>query len=270
MTEETINAAPNVAQQQAATDRPAWIPPKFKSGEDFARAYAELEKKQSSQPRSKLPEVPSQEAQKSALVIEDDDEARVAAERADLALEGDTDLASQSQQQAERVVEAAGLDVASLRSEFNATGDLSPESYEKLAKVGIDRETVAAYVAGQQARGELVRQDLAQSVGGEERLGQIIDWARFNLQPEEGDAWDRTLASGDHSLIRMGLASLKARWEAAGMDEPTGQLFGSRAGEHADVYEDRAALHADIARPEYRTSEAFRAKVTEKLRRSSI
>lgn len=55
-TENTTNLLGETAEQQtkteAGTDRPEWLPEKFKTPEDFAKSYGELEKKLGSVPKA--------------------------------------------------------------------------------------------------------------------------------------------------------------------------------------------------------------------------
>ncbi len=231
-------------------DRPEWLPSKFKTVEDMAKAYGELEKKQGGKP------VADKKAPSGGL-----DDLKVAKPEAEKATED---------QAAEKVVEAAGLDMEGLRNEFAQNAELSAESLAKLAKVGIDKHIVDQYIAGQAAIGESRRRDLETVVGGGEQLNQVIDWSRSNLSKSEAEAWDATLATNNHDAIKLALSSLHAKWQAAGQDEPAGQITGSRAGESVDVYRDHSELHRDIASKEYKTSEAFRQQVKAKLGRSNI
>jgi hypothetical protein len=268
MTEETTATPPVEVQQAPATDRPAWLPEKFKSPEALAQAHAHLEKLLGS--RAKLPEVPAESAPKSTLTIDDGDDAPAdgVPEGTEAPTEGAPEGATQ---EAAKVVQAAGLDMAALNAEWAQHGELSAESLAKLEAVGITRAHVDAYVAGQQAIGEARRSDLAQSVGGEERLSDVVRWmSQGGISEAEGRVWNEAIARGDHELIKMNLGAIYAKYQQAGQDEPTGMLHGSRAGESYDVYADRAALHADIASPEYHKSQAFRDRVMEKLKRSSI
>lgn len=172
--------------------------------------------------------------------------------------------------QAAEVVAAAGLDMAALSAEFAERGELSPESFKALEAVGISRQLVDSYIAGVRAVGDKQRQDLAASVGGEDTLQAIMDWGRFNLSPQEQAAWDATARTGNHEAIKTAAAGLKARWVAAGQDEPTGTILGHRGTSAADSYASKDEMLSDISRPLYRESQAERNRVMEKLKRSKV
>jgi len=59
------------------------------------------------------------------------------------------DTAPVDTNEAENAVEAAGLDFASLESEYDTQGELSEDSFKKLEQAGIPRSAVDQYIAGQ-------------------------------------------------------------------------------------------------------------------------
>lgn len=107
-----------------------------------------------------------------------------AAQRASKAVE-----TPQQAQTAEQSVEQAGLDYDVLSQKIATYGDISPEDYAALTKVGVPRELVEAHV-------EYVKNDLAQhysavveTFGGEQGFQQMAAWAKENLSEEERSAF---------------------------------------------------------------------------------
>ena len=116
-------------------DRPEWLPEKFNSAEDLAKAYSELESKlgqpkETTQNESKA-EQPS-----------------------------DNDVAQE--------LDSRGLDLQEFSSEFSEKGELSQDSYEKLEKAGITRNIVDQYIDGQQALAAQYESDVMSIAGGNE------------------------------------------------------------------------------------------------------
>lgn len=228
---------------EGASDRPVGLPEKFNSIEDMAKAYSELEKKLGA-PK----EAPAADPKPAALNIEQ--AAAGTAEEAAAALEG------------------ANLDYNSFAQEFATNGELSPESYEKLAKAGIPKEMVDAYVEGQAAKGEQVRTQVLTEVGVED-FAAMSTWAGKSLTPGQLNAYNAAIDSGNVDQMKLAVAGVKARFEAANGVEPS-LLGGAGGGSSGDAYRSTEEMKADMRDPRYAKDPAFRADVAAKLSRSSI
>lgn len=229
-------------QQQATTDeRPAWLPEKFKSPEDMAKAYAELEKKQGGQ----------QETPEGAP-------------------EGDAEATqTEADQAAQAAVEGAGLDMDALGQKIAENGSLDDSDYEALAKQGITRQMVDTYVAGQQALGERLVADMQAEVGGEETFNSILEWAAEELPANEVKAFNDTVDSGSPETIKLALQGLHAKYVAAGQKNPT-LVGGKKTTATGDVFRSTAELTRAMNDPRYARDPAYRQDVIEKLNRSSV
>ena len=235
-TDQTDDGVSQGDENGADAQRPSWLPEKFKTPEDMARAYAELEKKQS---QGKPKDPPA------------DDKA------------GDD-----AAQAANDAVESAGLDMGSLQAEYDETGELSEASYEALAKAGIPKEMVDDYIAGLEARAAVYSSTVKSIVGGDEAYEAMIEWAKSNLTDEEIDAYDEAVNSYDTGKAKAAVQGLNARMQLAEGAPPQRQLNGR--GTSSDVYESQAQIEADMNDPRYASDEAFRQKVYAKMARSNI
>ena len=220
-----------------ADERPSWLPEKFKTPEDMAKAYAELEKKQS-QGKPKAPPA--------------DDNA------------GD----GEAQSAADEAVQSAGLDMGSLQAEYDEAGELSDASYEGLEKAGIPREMVDDYIAGLEARANVYSSSVKALVGGDEAYEAMITWAKDNLTDDEIDAYDEAVNSFDQGKAKAAVNGLQARMQLAEGAPPQRQVSGR--GVSSDVYESQAQIEADMNDPRYSSDEAFRQRVYAKMARSNI
>lgn len=250
-------------QQPQANGRPEWLSPKFKTVEEAAKAYNELEKKLGSNKPSgmkiDLASTPTESTEQPAETSTEGE-----------ATNADEPAADAAEKVAEAVVARAGLDIAKLRDEHSALGDLSPESYRALEESGITREVVADYFAGQQARATLIHQELAASVGGEDQLNLVIQWGASGLSDVDKANWNDVLKTGKLPLIKSVLAGMRAKYIEAEGNEPTGQIRGSKHAPSGDLYHNRGEMIEDIKNPLYNKSEAYRQKVREKAERSNI
>lgn len=224
---------PALAGEEPAGDRPEWLPEKFATVEDMAKAYAELEKSQGGQ-------------------------------------EAHSETAEETSEAAEAAVSEAGLDMDALSNEYAENGELSQESLDALAKVGITADMVDSYIAGQEAQAADVREQLLDPVGGEEAYQEMTAWAADNLDDEAIDAFNAALDSGDMGVVKMAVENLQAKYVAENGAEPQRQLSGKPAGNVGSVYESTAELMKDMQNPAYAKDPAFRAKVEAKLGRSNI
>jgi len=218
-------------------DRPEWLPEKFKTPEDLAKSYAELEKKMSS------------------------------GENADTTATTDTEIPTNT---AEEVTESAGIDYEALQSEYQSNQSLSPDTYESLAKSGIPREVVDQYIAGQEQLATSQRTTMFNSVGGEEAYGSMMEWASTNLNASEVDAYNKTMNSGNIDQIQMSVHGLKARYQAVNGSDPkliSGDTASANAGGR---FESVAQLTEAMRDPRYAKDSAFRNSVQNKLSNSSI
>ena len=112
-------------------------------------------------------------------------------------------------------------------------------------------------------------QELKGVAGGEEQYGEMLQWAKENLNPQEVQMFDTVIERGDPLAAFFAVRSLAYRFQdAQGRDgqmvtgtAPRGE--GSRFGSQAEVVE-------AMSDPRYDRDPAFRQKVMKKLERSDI
>ena len=217
--------------EETSEDRPEWLPEKFKSPEDMAKAYSELEQKLSA---------PQEEYSEDA------------------------------EEQAREDLNDAGVDYDALSQEFWENGDLSDESYQLLEQAGIPRHIVDSYIDSQMNMAETQRNSIMNEVGGEEGYSQLTAWAADNLDQSEIDYFNQIMDTNDFNAIKMAVRAVAARRDAAEGVEPSRNLSGGLNGGSGGVYESVSQLMTDMQSKEYETDPAFRAQVEAKLARSNI
>ena len=230
--DKAVKDEPKLNGEDETPERPEWLPEKFKTPEDMAKAYAELEKAKS---KGEAPD------------------------------DKDTDAT------AEKAVDEAGLDMDALSKEYSESGELSKESLEALSKVGITEDMVQSYITGQEAQAAAAQKELLEPIGGDiEAYNKLTAWAGDNLSDAEVDEFNSVLATGNPSAVKMAIRDLSAKYEGVNGTEPGRQLSGKPNISGAAVYESTADLMKDMSNPEYAKNPAFRAKVEAKLGRSNI
>lgn len=240
------------AKAAAVLDRPEWLPEKFKTVEEMAASYKELEGKLGAGTPPVAAVVPPAAA---AVVPVTPNPAAMKVPAADAA---------------GAAVVAAGLDMAALNAEFASAGTLSEASMASLAKAGFDQKTVDNYIAGQQALMTQFQAEVtAVTPGGAEKYGDMMAWAKSNLSAAEADAYNAVMTSGSKEQAKLAVAGLGARFTTAIGSEPP--LSGGRTPSAVgDVFESLAEMKVAMSDPRYSTDPAYRSKVAQKLGRSSI
>lgn len=225
-----------------AEDRPQWLPEKFKSPEDMAKAYAELEAKlgqpKKDEPGDKPAETP--------------------------------DPATATPEDAEKALTDKGLNLQDFSQEYAQKGELSSESYEKLAKAGYSKELVDQFIEGQMARAAQFESSIKNEVGGNDAYVEMVTWAKANLTPAEIDAYNAAVSSGNPQQAKLAAMGLRAQYEKANGSDPKRLLGGTNAAASSDVFESVAQLKEAMKDPRYKNDPAYRAKVQEKLGRSNV
>lgn len=164
--------------------------------------------------------------------------------------------------EAEKAVEAAGLDYNALQAEWEA-GGLSEDSYKALEKVGFGKDIVDQHIAGLEALAELTIMHAAEAAGGREQLEAMQGWAKNVLSPAEIDSYNKAV-SGSREDMTQAITALRSRYEAEYGRQP-GLIGGRNAVAAVPGYSSRSEMTADMRNPQYSKDPAFRAKVASKI-----
>lgn len=239
--------------EETNEERPAWLPEKFKSAEDMAAAYAELEKKLG----AKSAEKPAEENPPVNTNAEEAGE------------DQDADPDQTVEEQAQEAADKAGLDLEELSAKYFENGALEEGDYEALEKAGYPKYLVDQFIAGQEAQAALIEMQVFNSVGGEADYKAMLTWAGEELTPGEVNAFNKAVNSNDMDEVMAAVKGLKARFDATVGFEPTRQIKADGKATES-VYRSVAELQRDMGDPRYKTDPAFRKDVENKLGRSNI
>ena len=230
MPDELMTNAPEVAEEAVAEERPEWLPEKFESAADLAKAYSELESRMG-----------SQESPESEEVTEDVD----ASDREALTMD----------------------DIRPFSEEFAEKGELGEESYQKLDELGFPRELVDNYIQGMAAYSQQQSTQMMAAVGGEESYNQMTDWASKNLSEAEINAYNSIMDSGDPSQIDIAVRGMHARFKAN--DTEPSLIQGDTVNVN-NGFNSTAEVTAAINDPRYRKDPAYRKEVQQKIQMSKV
>ena len=232
--EETTSEKP--VEENVTQSKPEGLPEKFKSVEDLAKSYQELEKKLGdSQP-------------KETEVSKNDN--------------SDLDIA-------EKAVETAGLNMDTLASEYAEKGELDEKSYEALEKAGIPKDYVNQFIEGQKAIADQQASSIKNMVGGSEAYTEMTAWAAENMSEEEKSAYNTAVNSKDIETAKLAVVGLKAKFEKANGNEPN-LLEGKGTVSGEKGYASWAEVTRAMGDERYSKDPAYQALVKEKLANSDL
>jgi hypothetical protein len=245
------NNQPDAPQPEGERSRPEWLPEKFKSAEDLAKAYSELEKK-FSQPKA---EPAKEEAPKP---------------EADKAKEGDSPKLDERVKDEEAPKTDSKVDLTPFHNEWAEKGELSDDSFSKLEGMGFPKELVQQYIKGFQATQAQEAQTLFGEVGGEQNYRQMTEWAAKSLSQDEIRAYDEMVSRGDVAQAKIAIKGLHAQYKAANGSAP--KLLGGKASSDSSVSPFRSTTEvvAAMSDPRYKADPAFCRDVESRLSISSV
>ena len=225
---------------QEENDRPQWLPEKFKSAEDMAQAYSELEKKLG-QPKEEATEEPEQ---------------------------SEAEVENQEEQSEENVSEAYQAVAEASKEFFENDGQLSEETYNALEKAGLPRDLVDSYAAGQQALLQSEEAQIQSVANGQ--YDAMAEWANENLPQEEIDAFDEAVTGGTVQQAKLAVQGLYARFQNATGSSPK-LTQGSVTGTATMPFKSMQELARAQSDPRYRSGDkAYHEEIDRRLAVSNI
>jgi len=244
-TEETTSEKP--VEEKQSTQSVQGLPEKFKSVEDLAKSYSELEKKLGEQ-------TPKEETVDPVSATK---------------LKEEAPKQENSLEIAEDAVENAGLNFDTLAQEYAEKGQLGDESYKALEQSGIPKAYVDQFIAGQKAIGEQQTTNVKTMVGGEEAYNEMASWASKNMSDGEKKAYNAAVNSADMDTVKLAVDGLRAKYQAANGTEPS--LMQGKATPVAEQgFESWAEVTAAMADPRYSKDPAYQEAVKQKLANSEL
>lgn len=227
---KATEATSEIAEEntEVSSDRPEWLPEKFNSAEDMAKAYSELEGKQSS----------GEEADTSEEVTESSETEIAQANTISLATE-----------------------------EFSNDGQLSESTYASLAEVGLGKDMVDQYIAGQQAIMEQQSNSIYNEIGGKSEYESMSEWAGETLTDADLQAYNQTVESGTVDQAKFAVKALYAQYKGTAAPQP---LQGSTNGAAVAPYTSRAQVTEAMRSKQYQQDPAFRNQVQQRLSISNL
>ena len=236
------------------TDENGLILGKFKSVEDLAASYKELE--------GKLGQV-SEEDQATEETEEQTQE------------EGEFDAEEYYGDGLASVLEEVGIDAQDITQRFTDTGEISEDDYSKLGEAGFSKQVVDTYLDGLRGMGEGDEiptqqiQNIKDSVGGDQAYEQMADWCQQNLSEQEIKAFDKITETADAPVIQLAVEGLYTRYQNAMGVEPD-LVTGRPAASGPNPYRSTAEVQAAMSDPRYGKDVTYTENVYSRLNNSNV
>ena len=229
---------------------------KFKSVEDLANSYKELEGKLGSIEQTQETE----EVETSEQTEQQEFDAQ------DYYGEG---LAS--------VLEEVGIDPQEISQRFVDNDSISDDDYSKLEDAGFSKQVVDTYLDGLRGVGAAdadeipadIIKGIKDSVGGDETYGQMQSWAEQNLSDEEGVAFNNLMDTGDAATIQLAVEGLYSRYSKSMGVEPN-LYTGRPAASGPTPYRSTAEVVTAMSDPRYGKDVTYTEDVQRRLGGSDV
>ena len=236
------------------TDENGLILGKFKSVEDLAASYKELE--------GKLGQV-SEEDQATEETEEQTQE------------EGEFDAEEYYGDGLASVLEEVGIDAQDITQRFTDTGEISEDDYSKLGEAGFSKQVVDTYLDGLRGVGEGDEiptqqiQNIKDSVGGDQAYEQMADWCQQNLSEQEIKAFHKITETADAPVIQLAVEGLYTRYQNAMGVEPD-LVTGRPAASGPNPYRSTAEVVAAMSDKRYGKDVSYTEDVQNRLAGSDV
>lgn len=171
---------------------------------------------------------------------------------------------------AQAAVQNAGLDWTALNSEYAEHGKLSDETYASLEAKGLPRSEVDTYIAGKQAQADAFDNAVYGAAGGATEYTALIEWAKNNLTQDEKVAFNDAVTSGKLATAQLAVEALAGRRAAKRGTPPAGLLNGGGAAAGVQPFKSQQEVTAAMMSKQYKTDEAYRQQVQDRLRESAF
>ena len=229
---------------------------KFKSVEDLANSYKELEGKLGSIEQTQETE----EVETSEQTEQQEFDAQ------DYYGEG---LVS--------VLEEVGIDPQEISQRFVDNDSISDDDYSKLEDAGFSKQVVDTYLDGLRGVGAAdadeipadIIKGIKNSVGGDETYGQMQSWAEQNLSDEEGLAFNNLMDTGDAATIQLAVEGLYSRYSKSMGVEPN-LYTGRPAASGPTPYRSTAEVVAAMSDKRYGKDVTYTEDVQRRLAGSDV
>ena len=135
---------------------------------------------------------------------------------------------------------------------FENAGVISEETYKNLAAVGLSKELVDSYAAGQQALQQSEEGSIKAAADG--NWDQMSEWAANNLSPEEVNTFDDIVQNGTIDQAKLATKGLYAQFKAENGVSPK-LVQGAVNGSSTMPFKSNQELARAMSDPRYKSGD---------------
>ena len=238
---------------------------KFKSVEDLANSYKELQ--------GKLGQTTNEEPAAESTTESNQEETK-----ADDTPKPETDFnaAEVYGEGLANTLQEAGIDAQDIATRFQESGEISEDDYSKLKDVGFSKGVIDSYLAGIKAQSSNAVEvadsqikAIQDSVGGAEQYGKLTAWAVENLPSDQVQAFNALTETGNAASIQLAVNGIQSQYNNAMGKEPS--LVTGKAGQSAvSPYRSTAEVVTAMRDPRYGKDVSYTENVQRRLADSNV
>ena len=238
------------------TDENGLILGKFKSVEDLAASYKELEGKLGA--------------------ATEEDQAETSEQEETETTESDFDAEEYYGDGLASVLEEVGIDPQEISNRFAETGEINDDDYTKLGEAGFSKQVIDTYLDGLR-NGGVTGEDIASaqiqgikdSVGGDDNYSKMVAWAVDNLPANEVNEFNSLTETGNATAIKFAVQGLYSQYNNAMGVEPN--LVTGRASQSGPTpFRSTAEVVTAMSDPRYGKDVTYTEDVQRRLGGSDV
>ena len=263
MTSSQVNVTetPPMSQQdlqtlaENETDENGLILGKFRSVEDLAASYKELEGKLGTVTEEDQPQTEEEQTETNETEFNAEE------------FYGDG-LAS--------VLEEVGIDPQEISNRFQESGEINEDDYTKLGEAGFSKQVIDTYLDGLKG-GATTGEDIAtaqiqgikDSIGGDENYSKMVSWAIENLPAEEVKEFNSLTETANATAIKFAVQGLYSQYNNAMGVEPN-LVSGKASTSGPTPYRSTAEVVTAMSDPRYGKDVTYTEDVQRRLGGSDV
>tara|TARA_A100000164_G_scaffold106353_1_gene93547 strand:- start:1453 stop:2265 length:813 start_codon:yes stop_codon:yes gene_type:complete len=234
---------------------------KFKSIEDLAASYKELEGKLGAIDQTREEPEGNVEEQTETEEVETETE--------------EVDYQEIYGDGLAEVLNEVGIDPEDITNRFLESGNISDDDYAKLKEGGFSEQVINTYLDGIRSQGdveEIAKGQIASIkdiAGGEQGYEQMKSWANENLTADDIDAFDNLTKTGSAPAIKLAVQGLYSQYNNAMGIEPD-LVTGRQSTNGLAPFRSASEVTVAMNDPRYKTDVTYRQTVEERLRESDV
>ena len=237
------------------TDENGLILGKFKSVEDLAASYKELEGKLGA--------------------ATEEDQAETSEQEETETTESDFDAEEYYGDGLASVLEEVGIDPQEISNRFTETGEINDDDYTKLGEAGFSRQVIDTYLDGLRGVGTAEEiassqiQGIKDSVGGDDNYGKMVAWAVENLPSNEINEFNSLTETANPTAIKFAVQGLYSQYNTAMGVEPN--LVTGRASQSGPTpFRSTAEVVTAMSDPRYGKDVTYTEDVQRRIGSSDV